>query len=102
MKKLAAFLLFSVLLSALAAAAPLAPDEAFVLLNDLPLWKESGGILTRLEPLAIGYRLTLLDRGATFTQDGQKRDFVKARAPDGVEGWVRTPFLAPRSSLAVV
>jgi hypothetical protein len=102
MRKVAAVVLFSTLLSAVAGAAPLAPGEAFVLLNGLPLWQESGGVLTRMEALVIGDTVALLNRAATFTQDGQKREFVRARAPDGREGWVRTPYLAAKSTLAVV
>jgi uncharacterized protein YgiM (DUF1202 family) len=100
-RKVLALVLLAVV-TTIAAAAPLAQNEAFVLLNGLALWQDDKAKLTWMENLAIGDRVTLLNRTSKFKQDGQDRDFVRIKAPDGKEGWVRQPFIASKASLAVV
>jgi hypothetical protein len=96
-----AFMLLGVI-TTIAVAAPLAQNEGYVMLNGLPLYQDDKGKLTWLESLAIGDKVTLLNRTSKFKQDGQDKDFVRIKAPDGKEGWARGPFVATKASLAVV
>ncbi|HET6450363.1 MAG TPA: SH3 domain-containing protein [Spirochaetia bacterium] len=95
-----------VLLAAGAAAAwsaPLPGNGAFVTLDNAPLYQENPDkTLKYLEGLTLGDVVTLLNRTATFKDSGTSRDYLRVRAPDGKEGWVRPQFVAPKSSLAVV
>ena len=102
MKRLAFVLLLLGILTAYAAAAPLAQNEAYVLVHGSALWLDNGPKLTWVENLTIGDKVTLLNRTAKFKQDGEDKEFVRIKAPDGKEGWVRTPYLSVKSSLAVV
>jgi hypothetical protein len=103
MKKLLALAVLGFVLCAVSYAAPLGPNEAYVLLGGLALWQDQpGGALKWAENLTLGDRVTLLNRTAKFKQDGKERDFVRVRATDGQEGWVRPPYVASKASLAVV
>jgi uncharacterized protein YgiM (DUF1202 family) len=102
--KRALALCFLALSAALAFASPaLAPNEAFVIMHNLPLWTEKAGAkLEWKENLVIGDRLTLLNRTAKFKQDGREREYSRVKAPSGAEGWVRSSYIAPKASLAVI
>jgi hypothetical protein len=102
MKKLVIALAVCLSLSTLSLAGPLGQNEAYVIMNDLPLWQDQGGALKWIENLTIGDQVTLLNRAGKFKQDGKEKDFVRIKAPDGQEGWVRTPYVAPKAALAVV
>jgi hypothetical protein len=106
MKKLASFLaafLVTASLGAFAASVPpLAANEAFVIMNNLPLWTEKGGTLEFKENLIIGDRVVLLNKAAKFKQDGKERDYVKVRSSTGNEGWVRAPYVVAKAMIAIV
>ena len=102
MKRLIAVFMLLGVLTMFAFATPLAPNEAYVLINGCAMWQDSGVKLTWTENLTLGDKVTLLNRASKFKQDGEDREFLRAKAPDGKEGWVRTPYLSMKSSLAVV
>ncbi len=102
MKRSIVVLMILATVSAFVGAAPLAQNEAWVLVNGSAVWQEKGGKLTWLENLTIGDKVTLTSRVSKFKQDGDDREFIKVKAPDGKEGWVRTLMLSMKSSLAVV
>jgi uncharacterized protein YgiM (DUF1202 family) len=86
----------------LAFAAPAASNEAFVLLNNLAFYSESGGTLKWAESLAIGDKVVLLNRTSKFKVEGKEREYTKVRSPSAKEGWVLTPYIAAKSALGVV
>jgi hypothetical protein len=85
-----------------AGAYSVAQNEAIVILNQLGLYTEAAGSLTLKESLVIGDRLTLLNKAQKFKLDKVDKDFIKVKAPSGVEGWVRAPYALSKVSLAVV
>ena len=89
-------------LAMFAFAAPLAPNEAYILLNGCAMWQDTGAKLTWTENLTLGDKVTLQNRTSKFKQDGEDKEFVRVKAPDGKDGWVRTPYLSMKSSLAIV
>jgi hypothetical protein len=94
-------LLFS--LSILAAAAPVASNIAYVMVNDSPLYQDNPDkTLKYLEAITLGDSVTLVNKTATFKESGKDRDFTRVKAPSGKEGWVRTQFIAAKATLAVV
>lgn len=99
---LAAFIVAASLGSFAASVPPLAANEAFVIMNNLPLWTDKGGTLEFKESLIIGDRVVLLNKSAKFKQDGKERDYVRVRSPAGNEGWVRAPYVVAKSMIAVV
>ncbi len=102
MKRLTGVFVLLVVLAAAAGAAPLGQNEAYVLLHNSAVYSEKGGKLTWIEGLTIGDKVAITSRVTKFKQDGQDREFLRVKAPDGQEGWTRAAFLAPKSSLAVV
>jgi SH3-like domain-containing protein len=110
--KRVAIVAFCLALSALASFAQIAsPDssvlqlqknEAFVIMNDLPLYQEQSGNLKWKESLVIGDKVTLLNRTYKFKIEGNEREYLKVRSPSGTEGWVRTQYVVPKCQLAVV
>lgn len=103
MKRLSLFSALALVLSSMAFAAPLGSNEAYVLLNELPLWAEEfGGKLKWQEALTIGDKVTLLNQTGKFKVEGNEREYTKVKSLSGKEGWVRTPYIASKSSLAVV
>ncbi len=108
MKRLVVILFVLSVMSSIGFAAPLAQNEAYVLLNNLPLWQDQGQTLTWVENLTIGDTVVLLNRTAKFKQDKTdktdktERDFTRVRAPDGKEGWTRSNLIVSKASLAVV
>ena len=104
MKRL--FAILSLLLAMAGAFAasvpPLAANEAFVIMNNLPLWTEKSGNLEFKEYLVIGDRVVLLNKASTFKVDGKERDYVKVRSPAGNEGWVRAPYVVAKAMIAIV
>jgi SH3-like domain-containing protein len=78
-------------------------NEAFIIVNDLPLYQEQGsGNLKWKESLVIGDKVTLLNRSYKFKIEGNEREYLKVRSPSGTEGWVRIQYAIPKSRLAVV
>jgi hypothetical protein len=77
-------------------------NEALVIMNQLGLYTESGGNLTLKEGLVIGDRLTIQSPVRKFKIDKTDKEFIKVKAPSGVEGWVRAPYALAKVSLAVV
>ncbi len=77
-------------------------NEALVILNQLGLFTESQGNLTFKESLIIGDKLIITGRVQKFKVDKVDKDFIKVKAPDGTEGWVRAPYAISKASLAVV
>ncbi|HET7839192.1 MAG TPA: SH3 domain-containing protein [Rectinemataceae bacterium] len=110
MKRIAITMLFLLGLGLIAFADPpavssapaLGQNEAFVILNGLPLYQEQGGSLVWKENLVIGDRVLLLNKAQKFKTDGKDRDYLKIRAPSNLEGWVRVQYVVPKSSLAVI
>ncbi len=103
MKKLAIGLVLCLGLSAFSFSGPLGPNEAYIIRNEAALWQEqSGGVLKWAENLTIGDQVTLLNRTAKFKLEGAEREFIKVKALDGMEGWVRTLYVAPKASLGVI
>jgi hypothetical protein len=47
--------------------------------------------------LAIGDRVTLTGRTASFTQDGQLSEYASVRTPRGDQVWVKANFLSAGS-----
>jgi uncharacterized protein YgiM (DUF1202 family) len=78
------------------------PNEAMVILNQLGLYTESGGVLTLKEGLILGDKLAITGKVQKFKVDKNEREYIKVRAPSGVEGWVRAPYALPKVTLAVV
>jgi len=102
MKRLTFPFLFFLATAALMAA-PLAPNAAFVTINDAPLYQDNPDkSLKWLEALTLGDTVTLVNRTASFKESGKDRDFTRVKAPDGKEGWVRSQFVAAKAMLAVV
>ena len=91
-----------VLLPCLLFATPLAPGTGVILVHGTPLYDESNRVLKALDYLYLGDMVTLLNRTATFPENGKDRDFTRVRSPGGKEGWVRTQFMATKASLGVV
>jgi hypothetical protein len=78
-------------------------NEAFIIVNDLPLYAEQGGgNLKWKESLVIGDKVTLLNRTYKFKVEGNEREYLKVKSPAGNEGWVRTQYAVPKCRLAVV
>lgn len=109
MRKLIAFAL-AALVAALPAVAQaqasdglkLGKDEAFVLVNGLPLYQEQGGALKWKEGLTLGDKVQLKSGVQKKKVEGKERDYVKVKAPSGNEGFVRSQFVAAKAGLAVV
>jgi hypothetical protein len=96
---LAAILLAPVLLP----GAPLKANEAWVILNGAGLWQDqAGGGLKSIEILSLGDKVALLNKTSKFRQDGKDQDFLRVRASDNREGWVRSQYVTPQAGLAVV
>ena len=83
-------------------ALQLQKNEAFVIMNDLPLYQEQGGALKWKESLVIGDKVTLLGRTYKFKIEGNEREYIKLRSPAGTEGWSRIQYIVPKAQLAVV
>lgn len=99
------FLMVFVLFAAIGSgfSAPLASNEGYVILNNLPLWVEkSGGVLEFKESLVIGDKVGITGKVYKFKQDGKERDYYWAKAPSGAEGYVRVSYIATKAGLAVV
>jgi hypothetical protein len=78
-------------------------NEAFVIMNDLPLYQEQGsGNLKWKESLVIGDKVSLLNRTYKFKIEGTEREYIKVKAPSGTEGWARIQYVVPKCQLAVV
>ncbi len=99
-----AFTLFAALagLAGAQPAAKLASNEAFAIMNNLPLYLESKGSLAFKDSLVIGDRVTVTSRATKFTIEGKEREYLRVKMPSGTEGWVRAAYLAQKCSLAVV
>lgn len=104
MKRILSLLsLVLVAVCAFAASVPaLAPNEAFVIVNNLPLYVEKSGTLEWKESLVIGDRVVMLNKSAKFKLEGKERDYVRVRSALGNDGWVRSPYVVPKSMIAVV
>jgi len=77
--------------------------EAYVLIHDLAMWKEEGGLLKWVMNLSVADRVKLSDQSGKFKTEGSdtERDYVKVVYGDK-EGWVRPIFLAAKATLGVV
>ncbi len=104
-------LLFAVvcILAVAAAAASAAPgpasvNQAVVILHGLPVYQDKSGALvaTPIDYLTVGDKVTLLNKTATFKENGKDRSFLMVRAPSGKEGWARVSYVIPKATLAVV
>lgn len=84
------------------AAFQLGPNEAFVIMNGLPLYQEQGGTLKWKENLTIGDKVQVKGKIQKIKLEGKDRDFLKVVAPSGAEGFARAPYLVQKASLAVV
>jgi uncharacterized protein YgiM (DUF1202 family) len=102
MNKTIAVSVLLLLIGMLAFAAPTGPNEAYVILNNLALYSESGGTLKWAESLAIGDKVVLLNRTSKFKVEGKEREYTKVRSPSAKEGWVLGPYIAAKSALGVV
>jgi len=96
------FLILSLALSSAFAFPSLARNEAFIIMNNLPLWTESGGKLSFKENLTIGDKVSLMNRTAKFKQEGKEREYKMVKAPSGNVGWVRAPYAVDNCTLGVV
>jgi hypothetical protein len=80
----------------------LATNEAFVIMNGLPLYQEQGGTLKWKENLTIGDKVQVKGKIQKIKLEGKERDFLKIVAPSGAEGFARAPYLVQKATLAVV
>ncbi len=102
--KRTALVALAILLAASSAFAfpSLGRNEAYVIMQNLPLWTEAGGKLTFKENLTIGDVVTLMNRTGKFKQDGKEREFKMVKAASGNTGWVRSPYVVDKCTLGVV
>jgi hypothetical protein len=80
----------------------LGKDEAFVILNNLPLYQEQGGSLKWKENLTIGDKVQVKGGVQKKKVEGKERDYLRVKAPSGSEGFVRAQYVAAKATLAVV
>lgn len=77
-------------------------DEAFVIINELPLYQDQGGALKWKESLTIGDKVQIRGGSQKKKVDGKERDYTKVKSPSGNEGYVRSQYIVPKAQLAVV
>lgn len=102
MKRITVVIALVSLVGIVAGAAPIPASAAVVLVNGAPLYEEAGKALKPLDYLTLGDLVTQMRRTATFTEAGKVRDFVRVKAPNGKEGWIRAQYIATKASLAIV
>jgi hypothetical protein len=90
-------------LGSAAFGAPLGPNEAYVIRDDLILWQDqASGILKKAGTLRIGDEVALQGRTAKRAQGGSELNLAAVTTSGGVEGWVLSNCLVPKAALAAV
>lgn len=77
-------------------------NEAYIIRSDLPLWSLQNNKLEWMENLTIGDKVIWYNQTEKHTYENAERDYSKVKTAGGKEGWLRSDYAVPKSTLAVV